>query len=131
MFALKEFILFSEEMYIHARLNQLWLVLYVQKDCFEVYALVPGLLREEVCVLFNLYPKISSLFPWILILILSLHKPIKKKIGERNGIPNHVSYSLIETNWLSVLHTLSLLCIHNCCRNCLGNDWYLLWGNMV
>lgn len=31
--------------------------LFVQKDCFEVYALVPGLLREEVI---NGIPTLSS-----------------------------------------------------------------------
>lgn len=29
--------------------------MYLQKDCFEVYALVPGLLREEVSTLNQLY----------------------------------------------------------------------------
>ena len=36
---------------MHKRIDVL--VLYVQKECFEVYALVPGLLREEVCVLYS------------------------------------------------------------------------------
>lgn len=31
----------------------IYLFLHMQKDCFEVYALVPGLLREEVCPLCN------------------------------------------------------------------------------
>lgn len=37
---------------IYIETDWYWSV-WVQKDCFEVYALVPGLLREEVCTLFS------------------------------------------------------------------------------
>lgn len=64
----------------------------MQKDCFEVYALVPGLLREEVCPLLA-FDCDSSIFPT---------SPIGKLIRDSFCLlPFHLANLVIKAGWLS------------------------------
>lgn len=57
----------------------------MQKDCFEVYALVPGLLREEVCALYTYILGFPHFFVEFLLLYyyhsLQVHQGKKRAVS--------------------------------------------------
>lgn len=63
----------------------------MQKDCFEVYALVPGLLREEVCLLF--LSVVICIYIKIHIILSGIQVHVQSDPGGRlviSGEPEHL-----------------------------------------